>query len=150
MRGLIIRANYFYSKDVRKSTWPDDIDKYRNFDKSGEEFRNIINVWTCVEKGDKEQYLKSLVKRIKELNEQFYKLNHIVILPFAHLSNKLAHPKKVRELLSKLLVLLRKEQFEVDIISFGTHKDLKLEIPAQPAEVSYFEFPYCGKKPKTK
>jgi len=148
MRGLIIRANYFYSKDIHKSTWPDDIDKYRNFDKSGEEFRNIINILICVEKGDKEQYLESLVKRSKELNKQFYKLNHIVVVPFAHLSNKLAHPKKARELLAKLVALLQKEQFEVDIISFGTHKDLKLEIPGQPAEVSYFEFPYSGEKPK--
>lgn len=150
MRGLIIKANYFYSKDIHKSTWPNDISKYRTFDKVAEEFRNIINVWICVEKGDKKQYLKKLVGRIIELNKQFYKLNHVVVLPFAHLSNKLAHPKKVREFISNLLILLREKDFETDVISFGTHKDLKFDIPGQPAEVSYFEFPYSGEKPKVK
>ena len=148
MRGLIVRTNYLYSKDIRKSTWPEDISDYSNFDKKPKEFSNVINLWICIEKEDKEQYLKSLIKRIKDLNKQFYKLNHIVVLPFAHLSNNLAHPQKSRELLSKLVDLLKKEKFQVDIISFGTHKNFNFEMPGQPAAVSYFEFPYLGKKPK--
>ena len=148
MRGLIFKASYFYSKDKLRSTWPEAISEYGSFDKAAETGRNIIVIWVCIESNDKEEYLRSLTKRVKELNKQFYKLKHIILFPFAHLSNKLANPKKGREFISKLSILLGKEGFQVDTISFGTHKDIKLEVPGQPAAVSYFEFPYSGKKPK--
>ena len=148
MRGLIIKTSRFYSKDREKSTWPKGISKYRNFDQAAEEFSNVICVWLCVEKGDKEKYLTDLVQRVKELNATFYHLSHVVVLPFAHLSRNLARPKTAREFIAKLAALLG-NSFTVDTITFGTHKDLIFEIPGQPAGVSYFEFPYSGKKPQT-
>ncbi len=147
MRGLIIKTDRFYFKDREKSTWPKGIKDYQNFEKEGKEFSNVINVWVCVEKDDRENYIINLVRRIKELNDNFYKLSHVVVLPFGHLSNKLANPKKAKEFLDKIVELLQRD-FKVDAVTFGTHKDLILEIPGQPAEVSYFEFPYSGKKPK--
>lgn len=150
MRGLIVKADKFYFKDREKSTWPKGIKEFQNFEKEGKEFSNVINVWVCVEKDDKKDYVQKLAERIKELNDTFYKLSDVVVLPFGHLSNRLADPKTTLELLNFLVDLLKKLNFKVDLATFGTHKDLKLEIHGQPAEVSYFEFPYSGIKPKIK
>jgi len=149
MRGLIIKTKRFYSKDIERSTWPKGIAKVRNFNKEGRDFKNVIAVLVCAENGDTSAYVRQLVKRVLDLNSQFYKLKQIVVVPFAHLSHNLAGPQIAKELIDELAALLRKEKFNVDVISFGTHKDLAFEIPGQVGEVSYFEFPYSGKKPNT-
>ena len=148
MRGLIVKTARFYFKDRSKSTRPEGIKDYQNFDHSAEEFRNVISVWVCIEKDDKEDYLEDLVDRVRELNEKFYHMKHVLVLPFGHLSRNLAPPKKARQFIINLSKLLQKSGFTVDTVTFGTHKDLVFEIPGQPAEVSYFEFPYSGQKPR--
>jgi len=141
MRGLIVKTGHFYFKDKVKSTRPKGIKKHREFDKEGKSFTNLITIWLCVEKDDKEEYLYDLLKRIQELNETFYHLEEALVIPFGHMSNNLASPSYSKELLEKLTELLKKENFKVDRVTFGTHKDLAFEIPGQPAQVSYFEFP---------
>ncbi|UCD04422.1 MAG: hypothetical protein JSW73_02195 [Candidatus Woesearchaeota archaeon] len=89
--------------------------------------------------------MEQLVKRIEELNNQFYKLNKILVIPFVHLSNKIATPKKALGFVKKLEQILKKKDFNVQSLSFGTCKKFLFEIPGQPADVSYFEFPYSGK-----
>jgi len=149
MRGLIIKTKRFYSKDVEKSTWPKGIAKVRNFDKASRDFKNVVVVLICVENGDVSDYMRQLVRRVTDLNSQFYKLKQVVVVPFAHLSHNLTRPQIAKELIDELAAVLRNEKFKVDVISFGTHKDLAFEIPGQVGEVSYFEFPYSGKKPNT-
>ncbi len=148
MRGLIIKTSKFYSKDREKSTWPSGILKESTFEKGAREFVNVVTVLVCIEKGDKEDYIDELVARVKSLNDQFYKLSHIVVVPFGHLSHNLEGPIRAKSLIDELAQQLKKAKFNVDLISFGTHKDLSFDIPGQPAEVSYFEFPYSGKKPE--
>ena len=101
-----------------------------------------------IKKNDKEEYVSELALRIEKLNKQFYMLNKIVILPFAHFSYNLASPKMSKEFISQLSSILKDKGFEVFQVTFGTHKDMVFEIPGQPAEVSYFEFPYPDKKPE--
>lgn len=141
MRGLIVKTDRFYFKDKKKSTWPKGIENYREFDKEGKSFTNLITIWLCVEKNDKEEYLYDLLSRIQELNETFYHLKKALVIPFSHMSNNLASPSHSKELLEKLTELLKKENFKVDRVTFGTHKDVVFEIPGQPAQMSYFEFP---------
>ncbi len=148
MRGLIVKADKFYFKDKEKSTWPEGIKEYQGFEKEGKEFSDVINVWVCIEKDDKKSYVQKLSERIKDLNDTFYKLSDVVVLPFGHLSNRLADPETTLELINFLVDLLKQLNFKVDLATFGTHKDLKFEIPGQPAQMSYFEFPYSGKKPE--
>ena len=39
MQGIIFKAKHFFSKDIKRSTWPEKIAKYATFDKALEEFR---------------------------------------------------------------------------------------------------------------
>lgn len=94
MRGLIIKTSRFYFKDREKSTWPKGIGNYREFDKKGKNFTNLITIWLCVEKDDKEEYLDNLLNRIIELNETFYHLKEALVIPFGHMSNNLASPEE--------------------------------------------------------
>lgn len=64
MRGLIVKTARFYFKDKVKSTWSKGIRNYREFDKEGKDFTNLITIWVCLEKDDKEEYLLDLLKRI--------------------------------------------------------------------------------------
>ena len=82
MRGLIVKTARFYFKDKEKSTWPKGIRNYRESDKEGKNFTNLITVWLCVEKDDKEEYLYDLLNRIRQLNETFYHLKKAL---FKHL-----------------------------------------------------------------
>lgn len=140
MKGIIWRLQKMESEDIKKSTWPEGISKHREFEKEKKEFHDIIGIFLCIEEGDKEIYLNSLVRRVTDLNSQFYKLNKIVIVPFGHLSNKLEKPKQAKELIDKAVQKLKANGFEVNRVSFGTHKRLLWEIPGQPAAASYFEF----------
>ena len=148
MRGIIWRLKRFESEDILKSSWPKGIKEHADFEKNVKKFENVVCIWLCVEKDDKEGYLDSLVERATELNEQFYKFNKAIVLPFAHLSNKLEKPKRAKEILNKLTEKLRERSFEVDRITFGTHKRALWEISGNVADVSYYEFPYSGEKPK--
>jgi threonyl-tRNA synthetase len=141
MRGLIWKANQLSFRDVEKSTRPKIVSKYIDFNPKRKVFSNVINIWLCAEKNDQDSYVTELVGRIKELNKSFYHLNQIIIFPFGHLSNNLASPEKAKSLLTKLKLLLEKDRFNVDMASFGTHKDIAFESLGQPAQVSYFEFP---------
>ena len=148
MKGIIWRFKRFESEDVKKSTWPKEIKKYQEFEKEAKKFLDVIGIWLCIEKDDKEEYLNFLVERVIKLNNQLYKLKKIVILPFVHLSNRIEEPKKSKEIFEKLVERLKEKGFETYRISFGTHKRLLWEIPGQIGEASYFEFPYSGEKLK--
>ena len=146
MKSIIWRVKKIESEDIRKSTWPKGIREYREFKKNIEKFHDVIGVWLCIEESDKEEYLDSLVERIINLNNQFYKLKKIVVVPFAHLSNKLEHPEKSKKLFEKLTEKLKEKNFETYRITFGTHKRFLWEVMGQVAGASYFEFPFSGQK----
>ncbi len=142
MRGIILNLKRLESEDIRKSTRPFGIKKHREFEKEVKKFSDIIGIFICVEKGDKINYLNSLINRIIEINNQFYKLSEIIIIPFAHLSNKLETPEKAKKIIENLKDKLELKGFKTNKIIFGTHKRFLLEIQGQVASVSYFEIPY--------
>jgi Archaea-specific editing domain of threonyl-tRNA synthetase len=148
MRGLIFKTNRFYSQDTEKSSWPPSIKGKQDFDQTRKTFNNVICIWLCIEKTDRGSYIDNLVERITTLNDQFYKLDEIVILPFGHLSNNLAHPILARQLIDEMVNKLRQRNFSVEKMSFGTHKLYEFDIAGHRAATSYFEFPYSGRKPE--
>lgn len=148
MRSIIWCFSRFESEDIKKSTWPSGIREHREFEKGVKEFYDGIGIFLCIEKDDREEYLNALTERIVELNNRFYKLKQVIILPFVHLSNKIEHPKRAKQIIEKLNEKLQEKGFKTHRISFGTHKRFLWEIPGQVAEVSYFEQPYSGEKPK--
>ncbi|MFC2174695.1 threonyl-tRNA synthetase editing domain-containing protein [archaeon] len=143
MRGVILGCRKFKYTDTRKSTWPKGI--FPTAFGSGE-FRDAIVVLSCIEKGDNMEYIESAVQRVVELNNAFHRKKKVVILPFAHLSNKLEHPRKALPLLVHFQERLQEEGFSVGSASFGTDKDALFDILGHRASVSYFEFPYNGKQ----
>lgn len=148
MRGLIFKTKGFKSLDLERSNRPTEIIGKQDFDKDQKDFKqNTICVWICVEKDDKKSYIDELVERINYLNKQFYNLQEIIILPFGHLSRNLAHPDLSVKLINNLVTKLEKE-LKVHKMSFGTHKEVGFNIAGHPGGISYFEFPYSGKKPK--
>jgi len=64
---------------------------------------------------------------------------NIILLPFAHLSNRLADSGKSLKILVNLESLLKKD-FNVIRSHFGSHKSLLLDIYGHPGNVRYREF----------
>lgn len=147
MRGLIFKTTKFYSQDLEKSNWPPVIKGKQDFDSERKDFINVICIWICIEKDDKDEYLNSVLKRIISLNDQFYNLDEIVLMPFGHLSRNLAHPDLAKKLIDEMAVKLSEAGFKVSKMSFGTHKLYGFDIAAHRGGTSYFEFPYDGRKP---
>ena len=150
MRGIIWRFTKFESEDISKSTWPKGIREHREFSKGVKGFYDVIGVWVSVENDDEPTYADYLSERVENLNNTFYKLKKIVILPFAHLTNKLASPQESKKMIIAIGEKLKEKGFDVSYFTFGTHKRLLWEIPGQVGEASYFEFPYTGTKPEVK
>lgn len=147
MRGLIFKTTKFYSQDLEKSNWPPAIKGKQDFDNKRKDFEDVICIWLCVEKDDKEEYIDDLMDRIISLNDQFYNLEKVVLLPFGHLSRNLAHPDLSIKLIDFLADKLKGSGFKVYKMSFGTHKSIGFDIAGHLGGVSYFEFPYDGHKP---
>lgn len=147
MRGLIFKTTKFYSQDLEKSNWPPAIKGKQDFDGARKDFENIICIWICVEKEDKNQYVDRLVKRVISLNEQFYNMQEIIVMPFGHLSRNLAHPDLAKKLIDDLAAKLSEAEFKVNKMSFGTHKLYGFDMAGHLGGTSYFEFPYDGHKP---
>lgn len=139
MRGLIIKCNKYNFQDKLKSTKPDGIEKIKEVFRN-ESFENIILVLTCIEKGDKEEVLIKVVKRIEKLNTEYYHLTKVVIAPFVHLSKNIEEPKKSFKLIKLLSKKLENGKFKVSTVSFGTHKSSGIDFSGEPYAVSYFEF----------
>ena len=149
MRGLIFKTTTFYSQDLEKSNWPPAIKGKQDFDPKRKDFQNIICIWICIEKGDTNEYTDSLVERVSLLNEQFYNLSEVVVMPFGHLSHNLANPDLAKKLIGELANKLEGAGFKkVSKMSFGTHKLYGFDIAGHLGGTSYFEFPYSGKKPE--
>jgi len=142
MRGIVLDCRWFGYRDTRKSTRPKGISATAF---GSGEFRDAIVVLSCIEKGDKMEYVESAVQRVVELNKTFHRKNTVVVVPFAHLSNKLEHPRKALPLLAHFQKRLQEEGFSVGSATFGTDKDTLFDVLGHRASVSYFEFPYNGK-----
>ena len=134
-----LKKNYY--KDRRYATKPNNIYKFR---KTKEEnlFKNVVCVWLCVEQEDIDEYVKEAAGRVDVMNKNFYNEGHILVMPFAHLSNNLAKPSLATSVIKDFAEKLRKKNYKVSVGSFGTNKDFLFEIYGHPASVSFFEFPY--------
>lgn len=80
------------------------------------------------------------------MNKDFYNRGHVLVMPFAHLSNKLEEPKQAVFMIKKFAEKIKEKGYKVSVGSFGTNKIWELEVYGHRGSVSYFEFPYDGKK----
>lgn len=127
-------------KDERPSTRPPGIHP-REPTKSNAEHEDVLLIFVSVEKGDTAVDAVTAASVAAELTTQNGARNGCVIMPFAHLSQKLAPPEDARDLLASLFEEVRSRGCEVTLASFGFHKLLELSMTAlgHPGSVAYRE-----------
>src|SRR3989344_3041179 len=138
MKGIVMHCNRFNYADTKKSTRPKGI----QCQLVEGNFKDSVVVFTCIEKSDTENEIKQTAERVDILNKEFYNRGNIVVVPFVHLSNKIAHPEKASQFCNLLAEELRKKYYKTHLATFGSHKRLSLDVFGHRASVSYFEFPY--------
>ncbi|MFA5061077.1 MAG: threonyl-tRNA synthetase editing domain-containing protein [Candidatus Pacearchaeota archaeon] len=139
MKTLLFHCKRYVTKIVRISNRPgkinpEKINRKRTFS------NECIVVLLTIEKRDKinkccPELKKEIVKMVREVGHK-----NIVLLPFAHLSNKLADSKKSLGGLNYLEKSLQEENFSVLRDHFGSHKSLLLDIYGHPGNARYREF----------
>lgn len=138
MKALLFNCKRYATKIVRVSNRPGKINPER-INRRGNTSKRCIVVLLTIEKKDKiEKCCQELRKEIVKMSEEVGHKN-VVLLPFAHLSNKLADSKKSLAGLDLLEESLQKE-FNLLRDHFGSHKSLLLDIYGHPGNARYREF----------
>lgn len=136
MRGVILNCKKMEYKDLRAS----ETLASRRVDLTSASYEDSVVVLTCIEDGDGEVCIENASRRIILLNEQFYCKKKVVLLPFAHLSKKLAKHEDAVGLISKLAGKLELLGYETAVATFGTNKEVLLHLTEELGSSSYFEF----------
>lgn len=105
-------------------------------EKKGEDVSDALAVLIAVEKGDLvKETAGELVRQIKDIADKV-KAKHVVLYPYAHLSNNLASPELAIGVLNEAEKHLKKK-FEVSRAPFGYYKEFELKVKGHPlAELS--------------
>ena len=142
MKLLIWHCATLSSRDVRRSNRPRGISSIRA-KRTKAEFSNVLAAFVCIEEQDDESTVAAARVEIVEL----FHLNHaasVVVVPFAHLSNKLKVDSKAALSLIESLAsqLAGTDEFPVATNSFGFHKEFALAFHAHghPGSVAFREF----------
>ncbi len=127
-------------QDERPSTRPPGI-HLTTPTKSSAKYEDILLVFVSVETDDTTVDAMTAAGVAVKLTTQNGARNGCVIMPFAHLSQKLAAPDDARDLLASLSEEMRSRGCEVTLASFGFHKLLELSMTAlgHPGSVAYRE-----------
>lgn len=138
MRALLAHCKEYGIVIGRLSTRPKGIVPEPVREKS-QLVEDCLVALVTVEEGDSIDKVSSgIAKEIIKMAEQTY-CKDVVILPFAHLSNKIAHYAKATECL-KLIEDKAKSSLNVKRAHFGSHKELLLHLYGHPGNIRYREF----------
>jgi len=104
-----------------------------------QKIRSCIAVFLTVEKNDKiavstKELALEITKMAKDVGSK-----NIVLMPFAHLSNKIATSEESKKAI-EMIVLKLEKNFNVIKSHFGSHKSLLLDVYGHPGNVRYREF----------
>lgn len=142
MRILLFHCSRIGSRDVRKSTRPKGIVSDTPVQRT---FHDALLALVCVEPWDGEDAIaeasSSIVSHLRLIRR-----DHVVLTPFAHLSNQLAEPGKARVVLDALQKSLTRSTYRVDMLSFGFHKNFgfalsDVSIHGHPGSVAFRRIP---------
>ncbi len=138
MKALLFHCKRYITKISRLSVRPKNLSP-EPIRKKGWNCRDCIVVLLTVEK--KDSIKKNCDELVREISKMSKEVGHknIILLPFAHLSNRLADSGKSLKILVNLESLLKKD-FNVIRSHFGSHKSLLLDIYGHPGNVRYREF----------
>jgi len=138
MRALLFHCKNYVTKIEKLSNRPVDIEPEKVREKEQACKDCIVSLVTIEEGDDVKKVSSGLAKEISKMSKEVGHDN-IVVLPFAHLSNKLAKARdgiKALDLIEKKL----KKKFNVVRAHFGSHKSLLLDIYGHLGNVRYREF----------
>ena len=111
--------------------------------KSEGSFSDVVAAFACVEEGDGVAEVQSAAESVVSIVQMLGPKRDVVLIPFAHLSSKLASPDASSGLLGSLASLLTARSITVHRVSFGYHKEFELHYKAygHPGSVAYRSFP---------
>lgn len=142
MRNLFIHCSLFASRDVEKVVK----ESFAEFEKETVSDQDVFILFTCIEEGDDNGTVSKAAGKTRSEFRKFKKEsgqdpNKILVVPFAHLSRKLASPETATELLDRFVEKLKKETELEDIerLTFGTAKALKLSFLERTNSIGYIE-----------
>lgn len=93
-------------------------------------FEDVVLVFVCVETKDSAENVARAVGQILTFVQNCGLNKDLVIVPFGHLSARLAPPGQARKMLSQVRLLLSREGLVVSEVSFGFHKEFELSFKA--------------------
>ena len=139
---ILWHLDFLRYKDERVSTRPFGIREVL-LKKNKGSFENALMVLTCVERDDDSKEIKEAVEEIRKTIQAIKSTRKIVIVPFVHLSESIADPKKAIMVLQTLRSELISFNLDVDTISFGYHKGFELHFRGygHPLAVAFRSFP---------
>ena len=138
MRSLLFHCKNYGVKIDRMSDRPEDIAPEK-VSKNEQSCKDCVVALVTVEENDDAQKTSSGLS--EEVAKMCLEVGHknVVILPFAHLSNKLAKSSDGIKIISMIVDNL-KEDFDIIRAHFGSHKELLLDIYGHPGNARYREF----------
>ena len=145
MKLLLWHCEFIEYKDKKRSTRPQELRAVRQ-SKTSARFSNVVAVFTCIESGDNQTHVNIAVKEILQNLKMIGLERDIVIVPFVHLSSKIARPKDAIRVINELIKSLREARMTVHESSFGYHKDFELCFKSygHPGSVCFRSIPQEG------
>ena len=138
MRVLLFHCKNYATKIEKLSNRPKGIEPEEIKEKEQKCNDCIVSFITLEEKDDTKKVSSELAKELSKMSKE---VGHdtIVMLPFAHLSNKLASAKEGIKALDLIENKLKKK-FNIIRAHFGSHKSLLIDIYGHVGNVRYREF----------
>jgi hypothetical protein len=96
--------------------------------------------WITIQSKKDVDYFDLFLNDINLLKKRF-KTNKIILLPFAHLTEKIASGDVSFLILEKLKIFLQNNDFDVKMAHFGSAKDLTFISPADEYQVIHRSYP---------
>jgi hypothetical protein len=107
--------------------------------------KNVIVPWITVEGKKDINYFNNFLKDVLFLKERF-KTDKVVLVPFAHLTEKIASRDISFSILLKLKDFLEENNFKVDMAHFGSSKDVLINCPADQYQIIFRSYPLSNFK----
>jgi hypothetical protein len=142
MKGLILHCRKFSFKDIENSTKPSGISQIlQDRELTEGVYTDKVVIMTCVEETDNADIISDATKHVNHMIDEWHNGNkEVIVLPFGHLSRNIAKPPKSKELMHAFALALQQSDNNVELITFGSHKEWMVDVYGYPRATSWFEF----------
>lgn len=143
MKLLLWHCEYVAYRDKRRSSRPEKLRQLPR-EKSSARFNDVVVAFTCVEHGDSISYVNTAKDEIMRNIDMVRCKRNVVVIPFVHLSSRIAQPKIAMKIIGEIIKSLKAAGVTVYEASFGFHKDFSLYFKGygHPGSVCFRSIPY--------